>query len=468
MEASQFLSTRHYLYKNKQQLLESRLHNVETHSLQEIRTGDLVKERATFLIRAMADYDVSISVIDAEGNVILQGSKRDASADIPTLSADEYKKLINEKSNSSKNEKGNSIKYAQIKDKDHNEYLALFQKLGPSGSCSGLVQLTTSAESVHSLLALQLFQYIIGSILILVLGVLFGAPVLKSTLKPLFNMTNTVEQITVGELNTRLPENNGQIEIDRLSKAFNDMLEGIEISFEKEQYIKEKMRQFVSDASHELRTPLTSIHGFVEVLLRGAAKNEKQLDLALNSILTESERLTKLVNDLLMLTRLDQQPSINIQLENFKDIIEEVMPQLQIIAGQRLIKLEAAEALYIKADKNQIKQVIFNLFHNAVQHTDEKQGIININLSLINKEKDALVVFKVIDNGTGIPKEDLSEIFDRFFRSESHRSRKHGGYGLGLSIVKSIIDAHEGQIQVDSDLGKGTTFTVYLKEHKII
>lgn len=115
----------------------------------------------------------------------------------------------------------------------------------------------------------------------------------------------TVEQINVGQLHTRLPKDNGQLEIDKLSNSFNNMLERIETSFEKEQYIKEKMRRFVSDASHELRTPLTSIHGFVEVLLRGAAKNEKQLNLALNSILLESERLTKLVNDLLMLTKLD-------------------------------------------------------------------------------------------------------------------------------------------------------------------
>ena len=453
MEVSMFVTTRHFLYNTAEQLLQSRLRNIEIHSLEEIKSSSILKERATSLFKSMSNYDVDVTIIDCEGNILLKGSKREASDSIPILSSAEYKKLLVEK----------KLKYETLRNKDNVEYLALFSNIGPSTSPSGIVQLTTSSQSIHLILIIQFFQYAVGAILVLVLGTVLGVHVINHTLKPLFSMTNTVEQINVGHLNTRLPEDNSQLEIDRLSKAFNEMLQDIETSFEKEQYIKEKMRQFVSDASHELRTPLTSIHGFVEVLLRGAAKNEKQLDLALNSILNETQRLAKLVNDLLILTRLDQQPSIELKEENFNVIIEELLPQLQIIAKERALSFRAEDNIYIKANKDQIKQVIINLVQNSVQHTDDIKGLITLNLSTVKKDNLNFACLKVIDNGIGIPKKDLTEIFDRFFRSEFHRSRKHGGYGLGLSIVKSIIATHQGEITVASTLGEGTTFTMYLK-----
>lgn len=241
------------------------------------------------------------------------------------------------------------------------------------------------------------------------------------------------------------------------------MLKRIEGSFQKERHIKEKMRQFISDASHELRTPLTSIHGFVEVLLRGSAKNEEQLNLALNSILMESERLTKLVNDLLILTKLEQQPIIEMKSENINDLIEEIYPQLIILCENRALQLEVKDNLIVKINRNQIKQVIFNLIQNAVLHTDKRTGIIKISAKVENLNGENFVVLKISDNGTGIAKKHISKIYDRFFRSESHRSREHGGYGLGLSIVKSIIDNNNGKIYVESELNIGTTFSVYLK-----
>lgn len=223
------------------------------------------------------------------------------------------------------------------------------------------------------------------------------------------------------------------------------------------------MRRFVSDASHELRTPLTSIHGFVEVLLRGAAKNQEKLDLALNSILMESERLAKLVNDLLMLTKLDQKPIVEINKENLDDVINEIVPQLQILSRNRTLNLNLKNNIYVYINKNQIKQVIFNITQNAVIHTDKNKGIITISTDIENYQNKTFAVLKISDNGAGIPKEHLDKIYDRFFRSDSHRAREQGGYGLGLSIVKSIIDSNRGKIRVESELGVGTTFSIYLK-----
>ncbi|GIM29536.1 two-component sensor histidine kinase [Clostridium polyendosporum] len=467
MEISQYLAMKQNLYNSKMQLVESRFHNINLDVLTKIQSPMDVREQSVYIIRSVVGLGVDVAIIDQEGKVIAEGTKvRDSivvaevtkfadSLPVPKLSKNEYKEILNKK--------GIKEEYRFIKDKNGSVNMVGWRKIGNPNSSSGLIQLSTTIEPEVAILKRQLYTYIIASILILSIGIILVGLVLKYTLKPLYNMTNTVENITVGQLNTRLPVDNGQVEIDKLTNAFNNMLERIEMSFEKEQYIKEKMRQFISDASHELRTPLTSIHGFVEVLLRGAAKNENQLNLALNSILVESERLTKLVNDLLMLTKLEQQAPVEMLTEDLNSIIKEVYPQLQIIAGERKIKLELKESTLILANRNQVKQVIFNLVQNAIQHTDEKDGVITILLDCIDKSSGNFAVLKIKDNGSGIPQKDLNEIFDRFFRSESHRSRKYGGYGLGLSIVKSIIDAHNGEIEVSSELGRGTTFTVYLQ-----
>ena len=174
---------------------------------------------------------------------------------------------------------------------------------------------------------------------------------------------------------------------------------------------------------HELRTPLTSIHGFVEVLLRGAAKNKEQLDLALNSILMESERLTKLVNDLLILTRLDQKPMVEMKMENINELIQEIEPQLQILCKSRTLQLELKDNINAIINRDQIKQVIFNLSQNAILHTDKDNGIITISTDFKRINNENFAFLKIVDNGTGIPEKDINKIYDRFFRSESHRSR---------------------------------------------
>lgn len=458
MEISQYINLKQYLYHSRSQLLESRIHNVDKNTLQKLQSQQSIRENAKSLIAKIIDVNIGVAIIDKNGEVVEEASKFKGMTSVPHLSQGDYKSLLHQK--------GNLEGFKLIKNLDGDINIVIWRKLGNSDSSSGLIQVNTSSENVRNILYRQLTVYASASILILIIGSIIGGTVLRHTLKPLYNMTDTVEKITVGQLNMRLPIDNGQLEIDRLSSAFNNMLKRIEESFEKEEYIKEKMRQFILNASHELRTPLTSIHGFVEVLLRGSAKNEKQLDLALNTILMESERLTKLVNDLLLLTKLEQKVQVDMAVENIKDIIEEVYPQLKIISGERKILLQLKDNVLVLVNRNQIKQVIFNLVQNAIQHTDNKSGIITLSVDSTDKSEGSFGILKVSDNGVGISKEDLNHIFDRFFRSESHRSRKLGGYGLGLSIVKSIVDAHNGEIKVDSELGRGTTFTLYLKRIK--
>ncbi len=475
MELAQYMIMKQYFYKSNEQLLESRYNIVETTIKNNINSEQAVKDFANYLIDNTIDKNISTAIIDKDGNFVSESSSPESSRpetfiselftpeyseeedniSVPHLSQSYYIKLLNQ----SGNLEGNRL----IRDLYGNQIQVIWRKLGSDDLCYGLIQLSTSTDMVQDILYTQFYVYIISFVIILILGGMLANGILKYTLKPLHNMTNTVKQINVGQLDKRLPENNGQSEVDELSSSFNSMLERINVSFEKEQSLKVKMRQFVSDASHELRTPLTSIHGFVEVLLLGAAKSENQLNSALNSILIESDRLIKLVNDLLLITRLDQQAPLTMEEESLDKIIEEVYPQLQIISGERKLELKLKKDITVLVNRDQIKQVIYNLTHNAILHTEPKYGVISISLNCEIRKNETYAVLKVTDNGTGIPKNDITEVFNRFFRSESHRSRKQGGYGLGLSIVKSIIDAHNGEISVDSRLGKGTTFTIYLK-----
>ncbi|MDP4178805.1 MAG: HAMP domain-containing sensor histidine kinase [Bacillota bacterium] len=491
----QTLTMKQYLYKSKEMLLESRYRNIPNGRISHIKSSEDVNNNASNFIQQTIDVNITAAIIDNQGNIISSESNltnniindsNESDNTFPKHQIDKKNNIVDDESKVTSDKKlkrenipvpelgktkylsllhqngdleGNSV----IKDKNNNPQIVIWRKLGDIHNPYGLIQLSTSAKPEQDILNRQLYVYIVAAIMVLVIGSVLGAVLFNRTLKPLNDMTAEIEQINVGKLNTRLPFNNGQLEIDRLSNAFNDMLKRIEISFENEQIMREKMRHFVSDASHELRTPLTSIHGFVEVLLRGAAKNEQQLYSSLNSILSESERLTKLVNDLLLLNKLDQKSPIEMKKENLNAVIFEIFPQLQILAGERKINLELSDNIYADINKNQIIQVILNLVQNAVNHTDEKEGIITIYTNIKeDTSSNKFIILKISDNGTGISKEHLSEIFDRFFRIDSHRSRKSGGYGLGLSIVKSIVDAHNGKIEVESEVGRGSEFRIYL------
>lgn len=200
------------------------------------------------------------------------------------------------------------------------------------------------------------------------------------------------------------------MEIDTLAISFNRMLERIETSFKAEKEAKERIRQFVSDASHELRTPLTSIHGFIEVLLRGAALQPEQRERALNSMYEESKRATRLIEDLLFLAKIDRVPSFEMKKGALDSLIRVMEPQLSLLAKERKLQLlleDHAEAVF---DGDKMKQVILNLVYNAVQYTDEKTGAITISL----QKNDDGVMLMIADNGTGIAPEHLPHLFDRF------------------------------------------------------
>lgn len=448
MGGTQAFFMKRYLVQSRYQTLEARFNLLNQSHYQNKESLKTIGD----IINFVQDRNTNVAIIDENCGIVGESQDEEGLNTTPKLTKKQYQEALNA---------GNvKQKFIVMEDKKDNEYMVALRKLMLPNDKIGLLQISTSLNSVNSMLISENLIFIAIALAVILIGIFICNAVIKHVLGPLYQVTHTIKELSVDGLNLRLDESTGQMEIDSLSHAFNGMLGRIETSFEKEQYINEKMKKFVSDASHEIRTPLTSIHGFAEVLLRGAAKNEKQLDLALNSILLESERLTELINELLVLTKLDQKMKLESHRENLKIIIEEVIPQLNVLAGKRNLSFELKDDLYSMLNKNQIKQVILNLVQNAIQHTDENIGEIKVSL---NRVDESFLELIIRDNGTGIAKEDLSEIFNRFFRSESHRSRKHGGYGLGLSIVKAIVEAHQGKIEVTSNVGYGTSFKVYFK-----
>ncbi|MCA1009907.1 two-component system histidine kinase PnpS [Halobacillus halophilus] len=221
----------------------------------------------------------------------------------------------------------------------------------------------------------------------------------------------------------------------------------------------EQMRKdFVANVSHELKTPITSIRGFSETLLDGAMKDEAMLEQFLQIILKESGRLQSLIQDLLELSKLEREDfNLSIEQVDIQQLLSDLLPIVQQHADQKEVHLttEVEGNTIIEGDSSRLKQVFMNLLTNAINYTK-----VDGNVSLTFKEFDNRVLVSVADNGVGIPEEEVSRIFERFYRVDKARSRNSGGTGLGLAIVKHIVEAHHGNVHVDSVVDEGTTFHV--------
>lgn len=273
----------------------------------------------------------------------------------------------------------------------------------------------------------------------------------KKFLKPIKDVTETAKEITAKSLNKRIVTNGVKDEIKDLADTFNSMIERLEKDFEKQ-------RRFVSDASHELRTPLSVIYGHVNMLNRWGKNDSNQLEKSLQTLKNETENMNKLIENLLYLAKGDNNV-LNIKKEEFKVyiLLKEVTDETMLNHSQLEILYNCEPELKINADYNLLKQVIRILVDNSIKYSENyKQIMINA------KEKDKYILIKVIDNGIGISEENISHIFDRFYRVDESRNKATGGAGLGLSIAKQIVDFHNGKISIESKLEQGTKVSIYI------
>ncbi|MFM9332026.1 sensor histidine kinase [Paenibacillus mesotrionivorans] len=397
--------------------------------------------------------DTALAVVDANGNVTRLSEE--AGHPMPSISKEQYAKILAEV------QAHNKPQYWVVDGSGGSgQQLVVFRSTmgAPGRAGDTFIQMSMPTAPLDDTVLQQLMIFAALSAAALLAGIGLYLPVIRRTLVPLSRMVSAVQRTDAGTLKERLPTGQGQEEIDQLANSFNGMLHRLDDSFRAEREAKEQMVRFIADASHELRTPLTSIHGFLEVLLRGAMNKPEQLQSALSSMHGESKRINKLVEDLLLLAKLDRAPQLTFKDTSLDELIREMEPQLRMLAGKREILISLQPQVRGLYDPDKIKQVVLNLFHNAVQHTDPDTGRISL---ILAAHKDTAEL-SVRDNGSGIPEEHLPHVFDRFYRSESSRTRRSGGAGLGLSISKSLIEAHGGDIRVESTLGEGTTFAFRL------
>jgi len=339
-----------------------------------------------------------------------------------------------------------------IRDKAHFRVLA---RLLPSGAGSAVAAL--SLEDVERTLGrLQLLFLFIGLLVLLLVGVVSRVAI-RVSMKPLTAVESTAEAIASGDLSARLPDAKPDSEVGRLTASLNRMLSRIEESFAVQRRSEEKLRRFVADASHELRTPLTAIRGFAELHRQGAITGEEKTKELVGRIESESKRMSSLVEDLLTLARLDQARPIAHEAVDVKKLIEEAAQAVRASAPYANITLDLPdEESFIIGDSLKVYQAILNLAANAATHTPEGTPI---TISLLAHEEN--IQIKVRDLGPGLTPEQQSKVFERFYRVDQSRTRTGAeGSGLGLSIVQAIMEAHQGAVEIESELGRGTTFTL--------
>ena len=321
----------------------------------------------------------------------------------------------------------------------------------------GSVVIAVSLTSVERTLQELSFLFLLISLAVLLLIGLISRWLITLSLKPLLEVEVIAAAIAGGDLSARLPEIHPATEIGRLTKSLNTMLGRIEESFQQKNESESKLRRFVADASHELRTPLTAIRGFAELHRQGAVTGEEKTKELVGRIEKESIRMGSLVEDLLLLARMDEARPHTLEPVDLTHLIEESVASALAAGPDHPIEVDVPADLYVLGDTKRIHQALGNLLANARTHTPS--GTL-IKVSAATNEIETTIAVK--DSGPGLSESDQIRIFERFFRVDPSRARHAGeGSGLGLSIVDAVMRAHSGTVSVDSEIGKGSTFTLH-------
>jgi heavy metal sensor kinase len=313
-----------------------------------------------------------------------------------------------------------------------------------------VVQVASPLDSIQGALAdFKEILFVLLPLAVFITGII-GALLAKITLNPVDRIIKTVQKITAESLKVRIPMPGTRDEIERLAATFNDMLDRLEKAFSSQKH-------FIQDASHELKTPLTILQGELEVTLkriRSAAEYEE----VLKSSLEEIRRISRIVENLLLLARVeDGATGLEVREFNLQRVLQEAVSAMEILAREKSLALSLSPdgAIMMRGDEQKLKQVFLNLLDNAIKYTPP-HGSVSVSASATADS----VRITVQDTGIGIPPAELPRIFDRFYRVD--KARSSSGFGLGLSIAKSIVEAHRGTISAESSLNRGSAFTVFL------
>jgi two-component system OmpR family sensor kinase len=327
----------------------------------------------------------------------------------------------------------------------------------PLSSNDNLVVAVPMNDVVQTLRRLVLIELVTTVAILVGVGGL-ALVVVRAGLRPLEDIGETAGAIAEGDLSRRVERAEPGTEVGRLGQSLNAMLSQIQSAFEARQASEDRLRRFVADASHELRTPLTSIRGYAEMFRRGASERPEDLATSMRRIEEESARMGVLVDDLLLLARLDQGRPLDRRPVDLTRVAADAVADALAVEPARPITLHTAGAgTVVLGDELRLRQVAANLLANARQHTPPTAAV-----RVGVRGDNGSVVLEVADDGPGLFPEEAAKVFERFYRADPSRNRNQGGTGLGLSIVAAVAEAHGGQARVESVPGHGARFWVEL------
>ena len=322
-----------------------------------------------------------------------------------------------------------------------------------TGSLIVAVPMNDVIQTLHRLLVIE----VIATVAVLAGVGALALVVVRTGLRPLEDMGATAGAIAAGDLSRRVERAEPRTEVGRLGLSLNAMLAQIQRAFEDRQASEDRLRRFVGDASHELRTPLTSIRGYAEMFRRGAAERPADLAVAMRRIEEEAARMGVLVDDLLLLARLDQGRPLDRKPVDLGVVAADAVLDAKAVEPDRPITLEASGPAVVIGDELRLRQVAANLLANARQHTPPTAPV-HVGV----RQENGSVVLEVADEGPGLFPEEAQKVFERFYRADPSRNRNQGGTGLGLSLVAAVAEAHGGRARVESEPGHGARFLVEL------
>ena len=332
---------------------------------------------------------------------------------------------------------------------------------GPAGAFRLLAApLTTVNEPIRALVR----NLVLIGVAILAAIVAAAWLIIRRGLRPLERIADAATTIAGGDLSHRADLPHDRTEVGQVGAAFDSMLDRIEAAFAEERAAlaekersEARLRQFVADASHELRTPLTSLRGYVDLYRAGGLADSAALEQAMGRIGTESRRMAVLVEDLLLLARLDQGRPLRRERVDLSSVVADAVADARALEPSRPLDAEVRADLFVTGDEDRLRQIVGNLFANVRVHTPPDAA-----LSVALTESDGACRLVVADRGPGVSPAHAARIFDRFYRADPGRARDRGGSGLGLAIAASVAEAHGGSVTHRPTDGGGATFVLTL------
>jgi two-component system OmpR family sensor kinase len=322
------------------------------------------------------------------------------------------------------------------------------------------------ADAVETFRHLQLSTLLVSAAILLLGG--FGSRyVVRFALRPLTAIERTAQAIAGGDLSQRVDEPPADTEIGRLTASLNAMLAQIEQGFDHQVATEERLRRFIADASHELRTPLASIRGHAEMYRQGVVTRPEEIAVVMNRIEAESIRMGDLVNDMLLLVRLDGEPGMTTQPVDLLSVSADTVLDARARDPHRVVTLTQLSGEgwvdappVVLGDESRVRQVVGNVVANVLRHTPAGSPY-EVTVGVRADPGGAsMVQVSVVDHGPGLPPEAAGKVFERFYRLDYGRARSDGGTGLGLSIAAGLMAAHGGTITYSDTPGGGSTFTL--------